>query len=222
MKYRWTTVLVDLDGTLTDPGEGITNSVAHALRRFGLPVPPRPQLYKFIGPPLADSFQQYYGLSSEQARQGIAFYREYFRDRGIFENTVYQGIPALLAALKDAGCTVVMATSKPELFAQRIADHFGLTQYFDCIAGASMDETRVRKADVIEYALDRIGLQDRDAAVMVGDREHDVLGARQAGLRTIGVLYGYGSRAELEQAGAAAIAADVPSLRALLLPDETE
>lgn len=210
-------VLFDLDGTLTDPGLGITNSVANALRCLGIPVPPRQELYKFIGPPLLDSFRTYYGMEEEQARRAVVHFREYFRDTGIFENTVYEGIPELLADLKAAGRTVVLATSKPEEFALRILEHFDLLRYFDTAAGATMGEARTDKAEVIAYALEKAGVTDRSAVVMVGDREHDVLGAAKNGLPCIGVLFGYGSRAELEAAGAAAIAADVAGLRDLLL-----
>lgn len=210
-------VLFDLDGTLTDPGLGITNSVATALRCLGIPAPPRQELYKFIGPPLLDSFRTYYGMEEEQARRAVVHFREYFRDTGIFENTVYEGIPELLADLKAAGRTVVLATSKPEEFALRILEHFDLLRYFDTAAGATMGEARTDKAEVIAYALEKAGVTDRSAVVMVGDREHDVLGAAKNGLPCIGVLFGYGSRAELEAAGAAAIAADVAGLRDLLL-----
>lgn len=216
MKH-YQTILFDLDGTLTDSGPGIRNSVAYALRRLGCPVPEQEVLNKFIGPPLLDSFQRYCGLDLETARRGTQYYREYFRDRGIFENSVYPGIPALLADLKAAGRTVAVATSKPEVFARRILDHFGLAGYFDFVAGATMDETRLTKPAVLAYALEAMGLTDKAAAVMVGDREQDVLGARAVGLDCIGVLYGYGDRAEHEAAGAAAIAGDVAALRAVLL-----
>lgn len=208
------TVLFDLDGTLTDPGLGITNSVAHALRRMGRPVPPRQQLYRYIGPPLISSFMEYAGLTEAEARQAVTLYRDYFAPTGIFENAVYEGIPALLGDLRAAGRQVVLATSKPEKFAVQILEHFDLAQYFDVVAGASMDESRTAKADVIALALQRCGAVQ---AVMVGDREHDVLGARANGLPCIGVGYGYGSREELLDAGAAAFAETVADLRTLLL-----
>ena len=211
-------VFFDLDGTLTDPGEGITNSVAHALRKRGFPVPSRASLNRYVGPPLLDAFQDYAGMTETQAERAISDYREYFRDRGIFENVVYDGIPALLARLCEAGVKPVLATSKPELFARRILDHFGLARYFFLTAGATMDNSRSKKADVIAYALAQCPGAGPANTVMVGDREHDVRGAGAHGLPTIGVLYGYGSREELEAAGAAAIAATVSGLAALLLP----
>lgn len=210
------TILFDLDGTLTDPGLGITNSVAHALERLGRPVPPRSQLYRYIGPPLIHSFMEYAGLTEAEARQAVTLYREYFAPTGIFENSVYEGIPALLRDLRAAGKGVVLATSKPEKFAVQILEHFDLAQYFTAVAGASMDETRTAKADVIALALQRCGA-DSSTALMVGDREHDVQGAAANGLRCIGVEYGYGSRTELQNAGAAVCAATVAQLREILL-----
>lgn len=210
-------ILFDLDGTLTDPGEGITNSVAHALKRLGIPVPERRELYKFIGPPLYQSFMDFYGLDRQKALEAVEFYREYYRDRGIWENEVYAGIPELLAKLKGAGKQLLVATSKPENFALQILEHFDLRQYFDRVAGSTLDSSRVEKADVIRYALEQEGIAPGPSVVMVGDREHDVLGARKAGLDCIGVLFGYGDAPELQKAGAARIAATVEELAGLLL-----
>ena len=195
-------ILFDLDGTLTDPGIGITNSVAYALKKWNIEAEDRSELYKFIGPPLLDSFQKYYGFSEEEAAQAIEYYREYFKVTGIYENTMYDGTEELLKKLKQSGKTIVLATSKPQEFAEIILKHFNLDQYFDYVAGATMDGSRSKKSDVILYALDQIGLNDRAKAVMVGDREHDILGAKHAGLDSIGVLCGYGDREELEHAGA--------------------
>lgn len=205
----------DLDGTLTDPGEGITNSVAYALDKFGITVTDRASLYPFIGPPLVDSFMKFYGFSHEDAERAVVCYREYFRDRGIFENRLYQGIPEVLKALKDAGKTLVIATSKPEPFAKRIVEHFGLSPYFTLVAGASFDETRSEKWDVIEYAMDSLKLTDRSEIVMIGDRKHDIIGAKKTGLDSVGVLWGYGDREELTAAGADVIFDTVEQLPAL-------
>lgn len=209
------TVLFDLDGTLTDPGLGITNSVAYALKKYGIEVSDREKLYSFIGPPLKDSFKKYYGFSDEKAMEAIMYYREYFSDKGIFENEVYDGIKELLRRVKESGRKIVLATSKPEEFALRILEHFELTEFFDVVAGASMDEKRNKKGDVIKYALEKGCLTPEDA-VMIGDREHDVLGAQENGIDTIGVLYGYGSRDELEKAGAMHIAETVDDVYTLL------
>ncbi len=211
----YSTVLFDLDGTLTDPGEGITNSVAYALGRYGIEVGDKKSLYSFIGPPLKDSFMKYYGFSSEKAMEAITVYREYFRDKGIFENEVYEGIPDLLGKIKASGRKIVLATSKPEEFAVRILEHFDLMKYFDVVAGASMDEKRNKKGDVIKYALQKGDLAE-DSCVMIGDREHDISGAKENALPSIGVLYGYGSREELEKAGADYIAEAVDDIYAIL------
>lgn len=199
-KYQY--YLFDLDGTLTDSGMGITNSVKHALKKYGIEEQNMETLKKFIGPPLAESFQKYYGFSEEESRRAIGYYREYYQKDGIFENEVYDGIPELLETLKGAGKTLIVATSKPELFAEQILEHFKLAPYFDCIAGASMDESRVDKAEVIAYALKKYGTEAKEGMVMIGDREHDIIGAKKNGLDSIGVLFGYGSREELEKAGA--------------------
>lgn len=200
MRYQY--YLFDLDGTLTDSGRGITNSVKYALAKYNIMNPEMDTLLKFVGPPLADSFQKYYGLSVCESKQAIQYYREYYTAGGMFENEVYEGIPELLKRLKEAGKTLIVATSKPEDYAKQILEHFDLARYFDCIAGASMDETRVNKDEVIAYALSQCELPEKSQIVMIGDREHDVLGAKKNGLASIGVLFGFGDREELEAAGA--------------------
>lgn len=216
------TILFDLDGTLSDPGIGITNSVMHALEHWNIRVKERSELYRFIGPPLLSSFEKFYGFSKEESREALKIYREYFSVKGLFENDMYAGIEELLKELKARGKRVILATSKPELYARQILEHFGIDGYFDFIGGASMDEVRVAKADVIRYALESVGLLKAGEAflpedvrmktVMIGDRFHDVEGAKANGLQTIGVLYGYGSREELEEAGAEHIAAEAADI----------
>jgi len=213
MKYPY--LLFDLDGTLIDPGEGITNSVTHALRQMGIEPPPREALYPFIGPPLIESFEEFYGLSGDQTVRAIAFYREYFREKGIFENEIYSGIPDLLAELRTRGYTLLVATSKPEQFAERILHHFGLEGYFSYIFGSTMEETRTKKSEVVAWALEQARIPPREA-LMIGDRRHDVVGARACGVDCMGVLYGYGSRIELEQAGAAFLAETVADVARIL------
>ncbi len=205
-------LLFDLDGTLTDPGEGITNSVAYALKKRGIEVKDRKELYPFIGPPLLDSFMRYFGFSEEEAEECVKDYRVYFSDRGIFENEVYPGVPKLLEALKEQGKTVVLATSKPEHFAKQILDHFDLAKYFDLAAGATMDKSRSKKGDVIAYALRSLGDPEKSCCLMIGDREQDITGAKQNGIASLGVLYGYGDRAEHEAAGADYIAETVEEI----------
>lgn len=200
MKYQ--TILFDLDGTLTDPGEGITRSVAYALESFGIHVPDRKVLYPFIGPPLLDSFMELYGFSQEKARQAIEKYREYFGRQGIFENELYPGVPEALEQLKKAGARLVLATSKPEPYAKEILEHFHLMGYFDFLSGSQLDGTRSKKGEVIAHALHHCGKGPAEKALMVGDRKHDVQGALENHIPCAGVLYGYGSREELEQAGA--------------------
>ena len=195
-------ILFDLDGTLTDVAPGITNSVKYALSKFGIDETDDNKLRKFLGPPLISSFMEFYGFSKEKAQKAVEYYREYFVPHGIFENEVYSGIPKLLQKLKADGKTLIIATSKPETFAVQIAEHFEIDSYFDLIAGSNLDNTRSKKAQVIEYALETLGILDRAHAVMIGDREHDIKGAKKTGLRSIGVLYGYASPGELENAGA--------------------
>lgn len=201
-KKRYRYCLLDLDGTLTDPGLGITNSVMYALKKFGIEVADRSELYSFIGPPLADSFKKYYGFSDDDADRAVSYYREYFRDTGIFENAVYPGIPEALKTLKENGTVVALATSKPYEFAVRILEHFGLIQYFDYFGAATMDGRISRKSDVIAHLLTELGDVDKSETLMVGDRNQDIDGAKANGLQSVGVLWGYGSREELESAGA--------------------
>lgn len=207
----FTTIFFDLDGTLTDPGMGITNSVAYALRQTGREVPLREELYAYIGPPLLDQFQATYGMSLDEARVLVDHFHNYFERQGILENQLYEGIPQALQALKDAGATLVVATSKPEPFALRVLERFDLTRYFTLVAGSTLDEQRTHKADVIAYAMETLG-RPMGKALMVGDRKHDVLGAKVHGIPTVGALYGYGSREELTEAGAVAIADTVADL----------
>lgn len=212
------TILFDLDGTLTDPGLGITNAAMYALKELGYPVPEREALYAFIGPPLHDSFSKYYGMTPAQAEQAVALFRVYFKKQGIHENQLFPGIPEMLEALRRAGKRLVLATSKPEEFARETMAYFGLDRYVPELAGATMGTERSTKGDVIAYALERFQI-DPSTAVMVGDREYDILGAKENGLPAIGVSFGYGSRDELGQAGAIAIADSPAALTKLLLEE---
>ena len=214
----WETILFDLDGTLTDPAEGITKAVEVALNHYGITVENRSTLNKFIGPPLDESFPEFYGFDEEQVREATRVFREYFGRQGWAENIPYLGIDKLLGDLKAAGKKLIIATSKPEEFAVRIMNHFDLAQYMDVIAGASIDNQEgAKKANVIRKALQRAVVEDLSSVVMVGDRRHDVAGGHEVGLKVIGVLYGYGDRAEHEAAGADYIVEDIPSLEKLLL-----
>ena len=210
-------LLFDLAGTLTDPGEGITNSVRYALKKFGIEVSDRKELYRFIGPPLAWGFETFYGFSPFDAQKAVEAYREYYCDRGIWENRLYPGIPFLLSSLAQAGKILLMATSKPEPLAVQIAEHFEIADSFSVIAGSELDGRRTDKAEVIRYALACGKVCTTDRAVMIGDREYDIIGAKKTGLSSVGVLYGYGSETELKEAGADRIVKTVSDLKFLFL-----
>ena len=207
-------VLFDLDGTLTESGEGIKNCVAHAIERMGFPALPDERLAAFVGPPLIPMFVGACGMTEAEAFRAVVFYRERFEAVGWAENSVYPGIPALLKALKSAGKYVALATAKPEPFAVRIAEHFGILPFLDRVSGASMDERHADKAELIRSALPEGAELSR--AAMVGDRRFDIDGARRAGIRAVGVGYGYGTFEELEAAGPDAIAETVSGLFPIL------
>lgn len=209
-------IFFDLDGTLTDSKEGIVNSICYALERYNIKVEERSMLYSFLGPPLKDSFMKYFGFEPEKANEAVDVYREYFSGKGLFENKVYEGIKELLEELKAGGRTLAVATSKPELFTNRILEHFNLREYFDFVAGATMDENRTKKGDIIKYALESMNIHDKSQVIMVGDRHHDIDGAYENSLESIGVLYGYGSLQELENAKATYIVETVSQLKELL------
>lgn len=200
MKKKY--ILFDLDGTLTDSQDGIMNAIEYSLKTYGITVQDRNSLRPFLGPPLSESMQKYYGFDRIKAVEAVERFREYYNTRGLFENRVYPGVETMLKTVRDAGCRLFVATSKPEQVAQEILEHFGLAEYFDYIGGATPDDSRVKKADVVRYVLDMAKIARPLEAVMVGDRKHDILGARQNGLESVGVLYGYGDRQELEEAGA--------------------
>ncbi len=193
-------LIFDLDGTLTDSGLGITNSVKYALEKYHIEVNNLNDLNVFVGPPLKDSFSLYYGFSEQQALEAIGYYREYFLDKGMYENSVYPNVLELLQKLKKNGKTLVIATSKPEPFTIKILKHFNLLQYFDLVCGASLDETiDLKKEDIIRNALKELNINVQDA-IMIGDRKYDIIGAHKNNLDSIGVLYGYGSKEELIEA----------------------
>ena len=209
---RYATVLFDLDGTLIDPKVGITTAVQVALARFGIEIDDRDLLLPYIGPPLRESFQRFHGLDDAQAVEAIGYYREHFGPKGVFENDIYPGIPDLLHALHARGSQLIVATSKPTVYAEQIIDHHGLTGYFDLIVGSNLDHTRVAKTEVIAHAIsERPGISS-GTVVMVGDREHDVIGARNNGVDAIGVSYGYGTPEELHVSGAIAVVHSVEEL----------
>lgn len=200
--------LFDLDGTLTDSSEGIINSIIYALDKRGYVIPERSELLPFIGPPLAETFEEYLNLPEGKGQEMAEVYHEYFSVRGLYENRVYDGVSAMLSSLKEAGVKVCLATSKPEKFAGRILEHFSLDGYFDHIVGATLDGKLSKKADIVGRVVDDMGITENSGAVMVGDREYDINGANASHLDSIGVLYGFGGREELENAGATWLAKD--------------
>ena len=210
-------VFFDLDGTLTDPAEGITNSVMYALRHFGIEVMDRRKLYPFIGPPLSDSYAKYYGFTAEQSEKGVNLFREYFREKGIFENMPYPGMPELLAELHQLGCKLVVTSSKPQLFVERILDHFDMAKYFHAVCGATMDEKTSRKPIIIRNALDICPEAGADNTIVVGDHALDVIGAHENGLPACAVLYGYGENDAIEEAKPEYTACSVNDLRMCLV-----
>ncbi len=216
---RFDTVLFDLDGTISDSGLGITRSVAYALSRFGIQVEDIRSLERFVGPPLADSFRDFYHFTLEQCAQGIAWYREYYREKGIHETECYPGICALLRRLHDSGRAVALATSKPTVFAEKIIEEYGVTDCFDLILGCELDGRRGKKTEVMTECLQRLGItkEKKDRTVMVGDRNYDVDGAKYCGIHSIAVTYGYAPPGELEAAGPDFTVHSTEQLAALLL-----
>lgn len=198
-------VLFDLDGTLIDSEQGITESASYALAKFGIIEDPE-NLRHFIGPPLFQSFSVFYGFSEEKSAKAVEYYREYFGEKGVYQNTVYDGIETLLQKLHAEGKTLILATSKYEYYAKLIIEYLGFSKYFTFAAGSLKDGRRGTKAEVITYILEQMGITDRSRAVMIGDRKHDIEGANETGLDSIGVLYGFGDYEELTSHGATHIA----------------
>ena len=211
-----TYILFDLDGTISDPKDGITKSVQYSLKAFGMSIENTDALTPFIGPPLRESYKRYYGFSNEEAEKAVAKYREYFSEKGIFENTIYEGMDILLKTLRDTGKVLMVATSKPTIYAEKILKHFDIDQYFDFVSGSELDGRRSKKSELIKYALDNMNITQIGKAIMIGDREHDIIGAKEVCMDSIGVLYGYGDLRELTSAGATFISESVSNLLELL------
>ena len=211
------TILFDLDGTLTDPSLGITNSVIYALKKFGIEETDREKLYSFIGPPLSDAFKNYYGFSKEKSQLAVEYYREYFAPKGLFENSVFDGVDKMLKTLKSKGKTLIIATSKPQVFADKILKHFNLYEFFDFVVGSNLDGSLTKKSDVIEKVLSILKPKDKSNICMVGDRMHDMNGAIQNGITPIGVSFGFGSIDELKNSGAEYIINSVLELTEFLI-----
>lgn len=201
---KFDTLLFDLDGTLTDSTDGILNCLIYAIERMGFEVPEDTNI--FLGPPIRQSFAEFLGMNGEQVDEAVRIFRERYSDTGLFENRVYDGIPGMLDRLKSGGKRLMVATSKPQVYAVRIFERFGLAQYFEIVGGAELDGSRDYKDEVIEYVLAKAGITDRSTVLMIGDRRQDVLGAHKTDIECMGILWGYGSVEELTQAGADYIA----------------
>ncbi len=212
-------IIFDLDGTLTESGEGIVKSVQYALTKMGMQPPEPESLHCFIGPPLVEQFMSYAAFNRNEAERALKFYRERFAEIGIFENRLYNGIPDMLKALKAAGNTLVIASSKPEVYVERIVEHFDIAQYFTVVVGATMDEKRSTKEQVILEALSRLEIKKEDKTVMVGDKSHDVLGARRFRIPCVAVSYGYGTAEELNEVQPDITVDSVKRLKDVLLND---
>lgn len=209
-------IIFDLDGTLTDPGPGITNSIMYALRKFGIESE-RHNLYKFIGPPLRESFSVYYGFDKDQAEQAVVYYREYFSEKGMYENGLYPGISDILAELNHQNRKLYVATSKPQEYSLRILEHFDILKYFDFVSGSNMDGSMSAKSDLIERILPRIKSDEIIETIMIGDRRYDIEGAAHHKIDSAAVLYGYGERAELEDVQPTYLIESTAKLKDLLL-----
>jgi len=213
--YRF--ILFDLDGTLTDPKVGITKSVQYALHKMNIVEQDLEKLTCFIGPPLQVSFKEYYGFDEEQTKSAIDYYRERFKEQGIFENELYEGILPLVQLLNEQQYRLVVATSKPTVFAEQILKHFELESYFDLIVGSNLDGTRSSKADIIQFILDYYKGYGNKDFVMIGDRKHDIIGANDTHIDSIAVSYGYGSMEELIESNPTQTAESVEQLKELLV-----
>ena len=211
------TIIFDLDGTITESGQGIINSVEYTLKAYGIKDYNEKDLSKFLGPPLISAFMDFLGFDELKAIEAVEVYREYFRDIGIFENRLYDGIELLLKNLVGDKREIILATSKAEVFAVRVLEHFNISQYFLVVAGSELDGTRTKKSEVIRYALDKYGAVELCNVVMIGDRKHDIIGAKEIGIDSIGVLYGYGNCEEFETAGASMIVETVEELQKTLI-----
>ena len=211
---KYEVIAFDLDGTLTDPEEGLTSGFAYALSKLGIPYESKKSLARFIGPPLKAEFMAVYRFSDEEAEECVRLFREYFSVYGWWDNKLYDGVPEMLEALKRKGKTLILATSKPEVFAKKILKLFDIEKYFDFIGGATLDHTRVEKNEVLAYALESVGGGE---AILVGDRKFDAEGARTCGIDSLGVLYGHGSREELFEANFTYLAEKVSDILKILI-----
>lgn len=217
-KYEY--ILFDLDGTLTDPKVGITKSIQYALAKYDIKVDDLDSLNIFIGPPLRDTFKEYYSFNEEKVEQAIKYFREYFSEKGMYENEVYSDIPMLLEDLKKKGKILIVATSKVTIFAEKILEHFNLDKYFDSVVGSNLDGTRSAKSEIIKYIISEHEIKDLSKVVMIGDRKYDIAGGKQNNIDTIGVTYGYGSCDKLRQADPTYVADSINDILYIITNDK--
>ncbi len=213
-------ILFDLDGTLTASAPGIIKSIRYAFEKLDYPSPDDNEMRKFLGPPLTYSYREFCGFDEDTVARGVSLYREYYSERGIYDTSLFDGMRELLQSLKDSGRNLFVATSKPELFAKRIVSSLDIDKYFTAVAGSTLDEDRCSKAQVIDYLLRNCNITDKSTCIMVGDRKYDVVGANENGIKTVGVLFGYGSRKEFEECGADFVVETVADLKRFLLQSE--
>jgi len=213
---RYSHIIFDLDGTLTDPGLGITNSIMYALKKFGIESE-RSALYKFIGPPLRESFGIYYGFDKDQAEQAVQYYREYFSEKGIYENELYSGILDLLGELNRLNRKLYIATSKPREYTMLILEHFEIAKYFEFVSGSNMDGSMSAKSDLIDRIIPYIKNDELIETIMIGDRRYDIEGAKHHQIDSAAVLYGYGEKSELAEAAPTYLIESTEKLTKLLL-----
>ncbi|WP_419394129.1 HAD family hydrolase [Cytobacillus praedii] len=219
-KYK--IILFDLDRTLSDPKMGITKSVQYALQKMDIDEPNIDKLECFIGPPLQVSFAEYYDFDEKNTQRAIDYYRERFKDKGMYENELYSDIPLLLKSLKEQQYTLVVATSKPTIFSEQILKYFKIDQYFELVVGSNLDGTRTSKTEIIQYILNKYHEHRLDDFIMIGDRKHDIIGANNTGIDSIGVTYGYGSFKELSDSNPTHIVNSVDEIKDILIASKVE
>jgi len=210
MNYKY--ILFDLDGTLIDSKAGILSAAIFALDKMGVPATQIVNLERMIGPPLKYSLKEFFSLSDEFADKAVEYYREYYRDKSLFDCEVYEGIAQLLEMLKNDGYILAIATSKPTVYAKKILEHTGLAKYFDAIEGASLDDSHSNKSQIITRVCEVLNIYNPSQAIMIGDRSYDIKGASSIDMESIGVLYGYGSLEEFQEAGASYVVNSVKEL----------
>ena len=214
---KYDIIAFDLDGTLSDPSHGLVASFIYAFKKMGVDYGAPESLKRFIGPPIYEAWQEEFGFTPEESSRALLIFREYYQVYGWWDNEIYDGVPEMLQKLKSAGKTIILATSKPEIFAKKILNRANLTQYFDFVGGAATDKTRDKKHEVLEYSLASVGVTDKSRAILVGDRIYDAEGARACGIDSLGVLYGHGSEEEIRAAGFTLTAKTVSDINKILI-----